>query len=234
MNKFFQHELEPAVSETGFFRGMRSGAIFKEVYAQVDDTLKKFQGRRIFFGPRMQWAYAAFKLPSPLGQPPWWHPGVSFPIAETGKYISAFTQMQNDVLIFLKNDTSYYPPELVKAVQENYSEDQLSQLTVYQRSGPGLTKVSVKAQAPPIAGDFTSNDGTGSIKGTLTTSVTIDVPATPAHGNFGTRVSLPGVAPSDALLISPTGYAGTWGIYYDSPDTVTELQQHQEHTIHLR
>jgi hypothetical protein len=209
-NQFFQYALEKDVIHDGFFRGVRTGWIFKEVYAQVRSVVAESAGKRVFFGPRMQWGYAAFRLPSPPGQPAWWHPGVSFPLAEVERYVSRFVQTRSEVLIFLKNDMTYYPPLLVRAIQENYSEDETpSQLSVF-RLKPG-------ASAPPEV--ITS--GAAPIKSVRSAVVIIDVPAIAPNGNFGTKVTLPGVGPTDQLLISPTGYAGTWGIYYDSPDTVT-------------
>lgn len=52
------------------------------------------------------------------------------------------------------------------------------------------------------------------------TVVVVDAPMTEPNGEFGTKVRLPGVTPTDQLLLSPTQSYGTWGVYYDSADTV--------------
>jgi hypothetical protein len=132
-NMFFQYHYEGDRFASGFFQGLRSGERLKQTYAEVDAIVSESKGKRMFFGPRMEWAYAAFRLPSPRGFPPIWDPGTIFPRADEAKAIAAFFEIRNDVLVFLKNDMTYYPPELIEGIKAAYAEDQsASELTVYR------------------------------------------------------------------------------------------------------
>ena len=130
---FFEYALEPKADTDGFFRGLRVGKVFKETYAQVAEVVSRLGSSSIFFGPRMQWGYAAFGRSSPVQQPAWWDPGVSFPRQDEAKYTQAFLKSRFQVLVFLKDDMTYYPLGLIEAIREAYEEDQaLSRLTVFR------------------------------------------------------------------------------------------------------
>lgn len=222
---FFEYQLEPRKAETGFFAGMRTGRIFSEVYKEVQATIGAATGERIFFGPRMQWAYAAFRLPSPKNHPVWWHPGVSFARSDVPKYIRAFAEMRNTLLVFVKNDVTYFPPEFIDYLRNAYTLDQSHPaLTLWHlkddRSGNSFAPSAPSASAPPPLSGEPAAPGNARIKNVLTTTVEIDLPPVAPHVDFGTRVRLPGVRADDQLVLSPTAYAGTWGVYYESPDVV--------------
>jgi len=130
---FFEYKFAKDRIPSGFFRGMRNGEIFKQAYEQMEALVIVNRSRRIFFGPRMQWAYAAFALPAPEHQPVWWHPGVSFPLADEATYIDSFFKKENEVLVFLKNDMTYYRADLIDGIRARYDEDQsYSQLSVFR------------------------------------------------------------------------------------------------------
>jgi hypothetical protein len=222
-NTFFEYRLEKEPFHGGFFQGIRTGRIFKETYAEVESVMAGIpRGQRVFFGPRMQWGYASFGVSSPVRQPVWWHPGTSFPAGDLPKFIQEFKESHYDVLIFLKNDMTYYPPELVEFIKGEFSEDQaMSHLTLYRRrqareSGPTGTSSPEKI----VTGAVQFKDA-GALGKVITTVVTIDVPETMPSAEFGTKVHLPLVAPTDQLILTPTQFSGSWGVYYHSADTVT-------------
>ncbi len=57
-----------------FFRNLKASTRFNNVVDQVGETLKT-NPQPVFFGPRMEFAYAAFGLPSPRHIPLFWTPG---------------------------------------------------------------------------------------------------------------------------------------------------------------
>ena len=114
---------------------MKSGRIFKEVYEQVDLMIDRCAGERLFFGPRMQWTYAASSR-LPIGQPVWWDPDVSFPAVDQPKYIKSFLGNAERHPDLFENDMTYYSPEFIQAIRDQYSEDQSSsRLMVFHLKG---------------------------------------------------------------------------------------------------
>jgi len=131
---FFEHRLSDRAPSPPFFKGLRTGNIFSGVCSEVDVVLARFGSSSVYFGPRMQWAYAAFELTPPLNQPSWWHPGVSFPKGMESFYIKAWASRKFETVVLFKNDLTYMSPEFIEILSKNYSMDQSSPfLTVLHR-----------------------------------------------------------------------------------------------------
>jgi hypothetical protein len=135
--RFFEYQLDSAPVQSGFFKGVYTGPVFRNVLAQAEDVLKQRTGATVFFGPRMQWAYAAFKLPSPPGQPIIWAPGAFFPRAEMQDRVASFFQARYDLMVLRKEDLIYYPMEMLKGLVNTYRYDHsYSRLTVGRLNRP--------------------------------------------------------------------------------------------------
>jgi hypothetical protein len=131
---FFEHRLSDRPPAPPFFMGLRTGDVFPEVCSEVDAVLSQSGRSSVYFGPRMQWAYAAFGVIPPLNQPSWWHPGVSFPKSMEDYYIKAWASGKFDTVVFFKNDLTYMSPEFIEILSKDYSVDQSSPLlTVLHR-----------------------------------------------------------------------------------------------------
>jgi hypothetical protein len=131
---FFEHRLSDRSPSPAFFKGLHTGDIFPEVCSEVDAVLSRFGRSSVYFGPRMQWAYAAFELNPPLNQPSWWDPGVSFPKVMESSYIKAWASKKFDTVVLFKNDLTYMSPEFIEILIKNYTVDQNSPfLTVLHR-----------------------------------------------------------------------------------------------------
>jgi hypothetical protein len=88
----------------------------------------------VYFGPRMQWAYAAFAIDPPKDQPSWWHPGVSFDVRREAFYESSLVETGFPIMVFLRDDFTYMSPNLLRRLSENYGLDPtFSTLTVLRR-----------------------------------------------------------------------------------------------------
>jgi len=105
---------------TPFFAGLRASDEFIAVEEQLGQVLKKLDPESVFLGPRLQWAYAAFGLRSPLREPVWWHAGVSYAKAKEEEMVEAWQDNTHDVLVFYRADFSYIPAGLVDSVQRHY------------------------------------------------------------------------------------------------------------------
>jgi len=121
---FFEHRLSDHPPSTAFFMGLHTGDIFPEVCSEVDAVLSQSDRSSVYFGPRMQWAYAAFGVAPPLNQPSWWHPGVSFPKSMEGYYIKAWASGKFSTAVFFKNDLTYMSPDFIEIFSKNYTVDQ--------------------------------------------------------------------------------------------------------------
>lgn len=117
--------------DSGFFTGLHSGPRLIAVLQQVEAALNQYPSRRVFFGPRMEFSYAAFRRDPPPGLPIWWHPGSSFPLEDFVAVSRAFENDDFDVLIFLKDDYTRMP---VAAL--------LHKLPAYERV-PGFSELDV-------------------------------------------------------------------------------------------
>ena len=87
----------------------------------------------VFFGPRMEFSYAAFNLQSPKFLPIWWDPGAAFSLSQESKYVASWEQHRFGTLIFYKNDFMYYSPALTALLNRMYNrDDRLQYLTIMQ------------------------------------------------------------------------------------------------------
>lgn len=117
----------------GFLDGMRVGAPMIEVERQITAAVHSNPGPW-FFGPRLGFNYAVQHLPSPSHFPAWWHPGVAFGIDQEPGLIRAWQAHRFQTLIFLKDDYTFYPPELMNVIAHGYvRDDRYPSLTVYHR-----------------------------------------------------------------------------------------------------
>jgi hypothetical protein len=117
---FFAPTLSAQPIRTPFFARFRGSDQLQEIDAEVAGVLGQLSPRRVFFGPRMQWAYAAHGVVSPTGQPVWWHPGVAYPPTDEARYVQAWSRDQMDVLVFLKDDYTYLPPSFLTVLKHDY------------------------------------------------------------------------------------------------------------------
>ncbi len=135
--RFFEYKIVEAPIASGFFGGLRSGPILRASLSEIEQLLASAGApKRIYFGPRMQWGYAACGIDSPSGQPVWWHPGVAFDAKKEPVYLERWMDRKFDVLVFYKDDHTYFSPEFLELIAGNYNrDDQYSALTAYRRKG---------------------------------------------------------------------------------------------------
>jgi hypothetical protein len=95
---------------TGFFAGLHTGPRLIAVLGQIENALDRYPSNKVFFGPRMEFSYAAFRRAPPRGLPVWWDPGASFPASDWLAVSRAFENGDFDLLIFLKDDYIRIPP----------------------------------------------------------------------------------------------------------------------------
>ena len=118
---FFDCQISEEPISGSFFKGFHGSPLFAKVHNELAALLFCLdKNQSIWFGPRMQWAYADFNVNSPLEQPIWWHPGVSYSPSQEEYFVNAWKDKHFDMLVFFHNDTTYLPQELITAIKENY------------------------------------------------------------------------------------------------------------------
>lgn len=119
---FFEYDDSHTVTD-GFFKGVHSGAIFDEILKEVGQVMQKAPSATVWFGPRMQWGYAAFDKPSPAREPVQWDLAMFGPSNEKD-YFKNFMDAHHQLLILFKNDASNYSQDELQQMTEQYDVDQ--------------------------------------------------------------------------------------------------------------
>ena len=103
----------------GFFQDMHSTRYFNELDHEVERAKNSSPGP-VFFGPRLEFEYADQKLPSPLGWPVYYQPGTSFARSDVPRLTQLWIDQNFQTLIFLKQDRTFYPDDLLQAIDAHY------------------------------------------------------------------------------------------------------------------
>jgi hypothetical protein len=132
---FYEWNAPLASIDQPFFRNLKASMRFRRVVDQAGDALRT-NTQPVFFGPRMEFAYATFGVPSPLHLPIWWHPARSFPPAQEPDLLQVWRKGGFHTLIFLKDDPgqafTYYSPQFMKLIETLYDrDDSYSDITIF-------------------------------------------------------------------------------------------------------
>jgi len=128
-----------------FFEHMEAGDNFGLMVRQMSQVLKDDK-QSVFFGPRMEFGYAAFRRPSPRHLPIWWHPGSSFVLTDEPRILTVWSASCFDTLIFARNDFTYYSPSFINVIWAHYErlpdQAEWSELTIFHRKSGGCKLAS--------------------------------------------------------------------------------------------
>jgi hypothetical protein len=149
-----------------FFRGLSTEYFFDQVLQEVGTVLASARGSgtaagKIFFGPRLDFCYAAYDLPYPTGLPIWWEKvpsshwgenaptGIPMPsfwsapshwLPENGPYdprVQRFIADKFQLCIFVRGyesiaDMSFFPPNLRGYIYQHYRKIDYPDIVVFQ------------------------------------------------------------------------------------------------------
>ena len=128
--RFYQNtDVFPIGDRNAFFARLESGEVLRSLLADMTiaiaaATEKQGHQPKIFFGPRLDWGYAAFNLEPPPHLPYSWWAGVDYPTADVGKMVAAFENAKPEYCFFLnvgmKADTIYMPLEMLNVLGREY------------------------------------------------------------------------------------------------------------------
>jgi hypothetical protein len=148
-HRFFEWQDNQHLIDSGYLKNMRVSSTMIEVEREIGSALKGNPGP-YFFGPRVDFNYAVFGLPSPERFPAWWEPGTAFAASDQARLIQVWQEHQFETLIFLKADHAhgadadsvdyiYYPKEFLDAIKFGYvRDDSYPSITVYHRRATEL------------------------------------------------------------------------------------------------
>ena len=91
----------------------------------------------VYFGPRIEFSYAAFDVNSPKDLPIWWHPNNSYADIYSVQFVRSFILHQFQVCIFLRTngepDSGPQPPQILQDITANYDRVDYPNITVFYR-----------------------------------------------------------------------------------------------------
>src|SRR5581483_244910 len=105
-----------------FFGGFTTCRNLASVLAETDAAIHTRNAQSVFFGPRMEFLYARYRLTAPRGLPLWWHPGSSYPLPCERRILAAFEADRPQILIFLHDDRSHMPAALLDLIDREYQQ----------------------------------------------------------------------------------------------------------------
>jgi hypothetical protein len=122
--QFFEYQGSKHTIADGFFKGVQCGDIFDEILKEMAEVMRQARSATIWFGPRMEWGYAAFDKSSPLHEPVVWDPLTMFDNSKEQLYFDHFLQSRRQVLIFFKNDFGNYNLDERRQFLQHYDVNQ--------------------------------------------------------------------------------------------------------------
>jgi hypothetical protein len=95
------------------------------VVKEATEVLRREPSATVWFGPRMQWGYAAFDKPSPLHEPVVWDGGrTMYAKSKEEYYFNNFLQSRRQLVILFKNDVTFFSQDEVRLLGQQYNLDQ--------------------------------------------------------------------------------------------------------------
>jgi hypothetical protein len=136
---------EPLVEIPGvpFFDDFLVSPRLREVVGEMSTALHLLSAQpgqppaSVYFGPRLEFAYAAFGLPSPRHLPVWYHAGTSYPEAMSEAIVRTYLASTFDIVIFLRTgdspDLAYLPAQITEHITSHYQRVDYPEIVVFLR-----------------------------------------------------------------------------------------------------
>jgi len=102
--RFFQFDDTRHTIDSGFFKGLHCGDYSYEVLKDIGELLRRDPSATVWFGNRMEWAYAAFGKPSPTGEPVIWDPLTMFEGSKRAVYFAHLMRSRPQMIVLFKSE----------------------------------------------------------------------------------------------------------------------------------
>jgi hypothetical protein len=124
-----------------FFRGFSVSPGLKATTNQIATVLSEYRAlgydtSNIFFGIRLEFAYAAFGIPSPKQIAVWWDSTAAYPPSDEPQIVKRFLAHRFPLCVFYGKvpDFSNLPWNIVQDLKRNYRRVSYSEITVFLRN----------------------------------------------------------------------------------------------------
>jgi hypothetical protein len=117
---YFEWEVDEGSSDSDFFKHHRSGSRFHELLSSMRVLTSEHPDKSFFFGPRLQFGYAAARIPPPKSLPHFWHPDTFHSRKDEPSIIRSFEKHGFDFLVFAKHDYTYLPSSFLEIIDREY------------------------------------------------------------------------------------------------------------------
>jgi hypothetical protein len=112
----------------GFFKGLYCSDIFYTILREENEVVSQVKAsgvktNSIWFGPIMEWSYAAHELPSPKGMPVLFEAPAFFPYSQEEMYFRRWLDSDYETVVFFKNFFLAYNQSHVQRIAEAYDID---------------------------------------------------------------------------------------------------------------
>lgn len=125
------------ISSPLFFNRLNAGPRLMNVLHEIKMIVGENNNNQnnisgIFFGPRIDFSYAAFGLKPPRGLPLWWESFSDSRNTRTKDLIYKFKNNRFRTVVFLLNDYTFIPLEIINYLNSNYDVTNSLYLTIYR------------------------------------------------------------------------------------------------------
>lgn len=131
---FYEPSQLTTLKSPALFEGLHASPRLVRVINQIEDTLFSnfldLDSSSVFFGPRIDFGYAAYGIKPYPGLPTWWE---FFKEGEpqTKIMVERFKEANFKLCIFLYHDYTYLPPSLLEYLSQKYYVYDTQDLTIY-------------------------------------------------------------------------------------------------------
>lgn len=135
---FYQDAPLTQINNPIFFNGMKVGPRMVRVLQEMQSTLQDHGyyhqlNAPVFFGPRVDFGYAAYGIAPYPGLPTWWEFFNKEGTEPTDLMISRFEQANFQMCVFLYRDFTYMPKSLIEYLYQTYNVTETDELTIFIR-----------------------------------------------------------------------------------------------------
>lgn len=136
---FYQDTPLQTIEEPRFFEGLETGPRLATLLIETNNllvTAPDLPRDSVFFGPRIEFGYAAFGFIPKKGLFLWWPGTGEAPESKIEEVTRRFAEWNPKLCIFLRNDFTFMPPALLKHLSEHYDIYHSKTLTILKQRQP--------------------------------------------------------------------------------------------------
>ena len=107
----------------GFFKDSVIGENLFNFNMDFVHIIENYKSEKVFFGPRVEFGYAAFHLPPPVNTPLWFDRKEAWPINGESSVLRSFVKNKFDLLIFYRGDVTDFSYNMISYINHNYHKE---------------------------------------------------------------------------------------------------------------